>query len=183
MRRIMFNDLFGLTKAVLECRKTQTRRIMSHCIATIMRGRKKFLVSSHRTEEEIAKDLAEFGSIYSPYKVGEVIAIAQSYKDCATVGMQDVPGWTNKMFVRADLMPHHIEIERIRIEQLRDISEEDCFKEGVYQISGGRYKVDGLKFIGYDPITVYAELIDKIGGRDTWATNPLVFVYDFKLID
>ena len=28
MRKIMFNDKFGLTQAVLECRKTQTRRTM-----------------------------------------------------------------------------------------------------------------------------------------------------------
>ena len=183
MKKIMFNDKFGLTKTALEGRKTQTRRIMSHCIATIMRESKKFLVSSHRTEDEIANDLAEFGSIRSSYKVGEVIAIAQSYKDCAKSGMQDTPGWKNKMFGRADLMTHHIEIERIRIEKLRDISEEDCIKEGIYQISEGRDKVDGLKLLGYDPLTVYAELIDKIGGRDTWATNPFVFVYDFKLID
>lgn len=183
MKKIMFNDRFGLTKAVLEGRKAQTRRIMPHRTAIIMHGRKNFLVSSHRTEDEIAKDLAEFGGIYSPYKVGEVIAIAQSYKDCAKVGMQDTPGWTNKMFVRADLMPHHVEVERIRIEKLRDISEEDCIKEGVYQVTQGRYKIDGINFIGYDPITVYAELINKICGRDAWATNPFVFVYDFKLID
>ena len=185
MKKIMFNDKFGLTKAVLEGRKTQTRRIVTEPYQTLIGARRQILVlvNKIKDKEKIGKDLTDMGSDFSSYKVGDVVAIAQRYKDCAKSGMQDTPGWTNKMFVRADLMPHHIKIERIRIEKLRDISEEDCIKEGIYQISEGRYKVDGLKFIGYDPITVYAELIDKIGGRDTWATNPFVFVYDFKLID
>ena len=185
MKKIMFNDKFGLTKAVLEGRKTQTRRIVTEPYQTLIGARRQILVlvNKIKDKEKIGKDLTEMGSDYSSYKVGDVVAIAQSYKNCAKSGMQDTPGWTNKMFVRADLMPHHIKIKRIRVERLQDISEEDCIKEGIYQISEGRYKVGGLKFIGYDPITVYAELIDKIGGRDTWATNPFVFVYDFKLID
>lgn len=28
----------------------------------------------------------------------------------------------------------------------------------------------------------FAALIDKIGGKGTWQSNPYVFVYDFKLI-
>ena len=31
MQKIMFNDTYGLTKAVLEGRKTQTRRIVGYC--------------------------------------------------------------------------------------------------------------------------------------------------------
>lgn len=32
MKKIMFNDKYGLTQAVLEGRKTMTRRIVSQCI-------------------------------------------------------------------------------------------------------------------------------------------------------
>ena len=187
MKKIMFNDKFGLTKAVLEGRKTQTRRIVPE--SAVQRAI-KYQEEYYNGALERIDLVAALNQLYFvekilklPYVDNEVVAIAQSYKDCAKSGMQDTPGWTNKMFVRADLMPHHIKIKRIRVERLQDISEEDCIKEGIYQISEGRYKVGGLKFIGYDPITVYAELIDKIGGRDTWATNPFVFVYDFKLID
>ena len=43
-------------------------------------------------------------------------------------------GYTNKMFVKSDLMPHHIKITNIRMEQLQDISEEDCLKEGIHKV-------------------------------------------------
>ena len=35
------------------------------------------------------------------------------------------------MFVKADLMPHHIKITGIKVERLQDISDEDCLKEGI----------------------------------------------------
>lgn len=189
MKKIMFNDRFGLTKAVLEGRKTQTRRIATEPNQTLMDVRRQILVLVHKIKdkEKIGKDLTEMGSDYSSYKVGDVVAIAQSYKDCGIFNdkehMKLSSGWSNKMFVRADLMPHHIKIEQVRVERLQDIYDEDCIEEGIYRISEGRYKVDGLKFIGYDPKTVYAELIGKIYGKETWRINPFVFVYDFKLID
>ena len=31
MKKIMFNDKYGLTQAVFEGRKTQTRRILNYC--------------------------------------------------------------------------------------------------------------------------------------------------------
>lgn len=185
MKKIMFNDKFGLTKAVLEGRKTQTRRIVTEPYQTLIGARRQILVlvNKIKDKEKIGKDLTEMGSDYSSYKVGDVVAIAQSYKDCAKSGMQDTPGWTNKMFVRADLMPHRIKIESIRVEQLQDISNEDCLAEGVYQVNGCSYKVDGMNFIGDDPKFIYSVLIDKIAGKGTWDKNPFVFVYDFSLID
>lgn len=87
------------------------------------------------------------------YKVGEVVAIAQSYmdvdqfhrkgKNAAYLEYLDsilpelklYPGWGNKMFVKADLMPHHIKITGIKVERLQDISDEDCLKEGIIHVS------------------------------------------------
>ena len=39
MKKIMFNDKYGLTQAVLECRKTQTRRILlPHTVLKLRSG-------------------------------------------------------------------------------------------------------------------------------------------------
>lgn len=35
------------------------------------------------------------------------------------------------MFVRADLMPHHIKITDVKVERLQDISDDDIMREGV----------------------------------------------------
>lgn len=204
MKKIMFNDKYGLTQAVLEGRKTQTRR-------TFLKPGEENLLDGMTPEYLI--------SVKSRYKVGETIAIAQKYEDlikndefyrlCGKNGMpleciKYDRGFSNKMFVRADLMPHHIRITKIRMEHLQDISDEDCLKEGICRSdikntlwgvapirgegeSGTTYEHSVL---GYGPWHLfpsvkraYASLIDLISGKGTWASNPYVFVYDFELIN
>lgn len=81
------------------------------------------------------------------YKIGEEVAIAQSYKELGydadaldrspkdwrvirgTLG--ESKGWNNKMFVLAEACKHHIRITNIKVERLQDISNEDCLNEGV----------------------------------------------------
>ena len=192
MKKIMFNDKFGLTKAVLEGRKTQTRRIVLERYANMIQDIKNRLISSNKTKEQINSSLSELGITISPYKVGEIVAIAQSYKDCGAEAYywKQTPGWTNKMFVKANLMPHRIEIERLRVERLQDISDEDCLKEGIYEDGGNDsfiphyfYNYHNSNSNGFKtPQLAYADLINKIACNSTWDSNPWVFVYDFVLI-
>lgn len=145
----MFNDDYGLTQAVLDGRKTMTRRIIK-CPRTF-RGEwvAGFNVHIRQSDKKIVDypcmydaDGREFdgGEILPKYKIGEVVAIAQSYKDagydthdtfgeCRSIG--SYPGWKNKRFVKAEYMPRHISITNIKIERLQDISDEDCIREGV----------------------------------------------------
>ena len=192
MRKIMFNDKFGLTQAVLEGRKTQTRRIVLERYANMIQDIKNRLISSNKTKEQINSSLSELGITISPYKVGEIVAIAQSYKDCGAEAYlwKETPGWTNKMFVKANLMPHRIEIERLRVERLQDISEEDCLKEGIYEDGGDDSFIPHYFYNYYNsnsdgfktPQLAYAHLIDKINGKGTWNSNLFVLAYDYKLI-
>ena len=173
MKKIMFNDKFGLTKAVLEGRKTQTRRIFA-------------------SKSTLLPDDCKSSDRYSYYKVGETVAIAQSYKSCGVDAhlWRLTPGWTNKMFVKANLMPHNIKIERVRVERLQDISDEDCLKEGIYEDGGNDSFIPHYFYNYYNsnsdgfktPQLAYADLINKIACNSTWDSNPWVFVYDFKLI-
>lgn len=197
MKKIMFSDKFGLTEAVLSGRKTQTRRIIPNCAGVRQSPFcKSGIEDSHGYE------------LKSKYHVGEVVAIAQSYKDMnyssaaldrnpkdytnirGTLG--DSKGWCNKMFVRAAACKHHIRITNVRVERLQDISDEDCIKEGVIESvvmgtngSLSEYFVEGPKHICYGktPREAYAVLIDLISGKGTWLSNPYVFVYDFELVD
>ena len=192
MKKIFFNDKYCLTLAVLNGNKTMTRRVLRDNVPL-------------GNWEETVKHL--------PYKVGEVVAIAQSYKDIIEclpmysdtildeVGMprkKYKAGWTNKMFVRADLLPHHIRITGIKIECLQDISKEDCLKEGIIFLESlsiiredayffaVKHKVrqmyDNIFKFFSSPQRAYADLIDKISGRGTWESNPWVVAYSFELI-
>ena len=225
MKKIMFNDKYSLTQAVLDGRKTQTRRIIK-CPKTF-KGEwvAGFNIHRRHSDKKIVDwpcmydaDEREFdmGEILPKYELGEVVAIAQCYKSLGMnpeIALDDkdgigfytktkfAPGWKNKMFVRADLMPHHIRITNIKIERLQAISDDECLHEGV-EFSQEQYKYDGTKSYFVQNITeigsrwnrmfckhfgtpreAFAALIDKVSGKGTWESNPYVFVYEFELID
>lgn len=216
MKKIMFNDKYGLTQAVLEGRKTQTRRLIK-CRKTF-KGEwvAGFNIHIRPSDKKVVElpcmydaDEREFegGEILPRYKVGEIVAIAQNYKDLgyAEISLDISPkdyrisrgtlgkskGWNNKMFVRAEACKHQIRITNVRAERLQDISDEDCLKEGIIKGKVGSedthfmdaYYIPTLKKDPFcTPQGACSYLIDKISGKGTWENNPYVFVYDFELV-
>lgn len=219
MKKIMFNDKYSLTQAVLDGRKTMTRRVCKYdkpnetydIVFPVFEpndyDNDGNIVSPLNYAFGWRNDKGDFTGWNIPkYKVGEVVAVAQCYK---SIGMNPelalddkdgigfytktkfAPGWKNKMFVRADLMPHHIRITDINIERLQDISDEDCLKEGIYKGQCGSadtHFMDAYYYKGdiqpyCTPRNAFAELINKVSGKGTWESNPYVFVYEFKLVD
>lgn len=186
----MFNERYGLQSAVFEGRKTQTRRepffsnveIETHFDTDT----RKFFVAEKDTKIIIHT---------SRYAIGEIVAIAERYND----SMQDGSissfdkGWKNKMFVKAELMPHHIKIIDIRCERLQDICNVDCISEGISMSCAGvfssRYVAefyDVIKqacYVHSTPNEAFRDLIGKLNGKKFWETNPYVIVYEFEKID
>lgn len=190
MKKIMFNDQYGLTEAVLDGRKTQTRRIAYEKPFKHIRscgfcteGKDKGKLAINDGNEIVAK---------STYKIGEVVAVAQRYSDIPF--NNKMPGlsigWLNKMFVKSSLMPHQIKITDTRCERLHYISNDDCMKEGIdcchMPWFHDVYSYDATndskrkKWWYRTPIEAYKMLSCKLHLH--WDSNPLVFVYDFKLV-
>ena len=195
MKKIMFNDRYGLTKAVLDGRKTMTRRIIKFS--------KSYFYDAYVKNFPIICKIVEKRIIdaRSSYKLDEIVAVSQSYKDSGIkpeyiVGYENngapitaiqSPGWNNKMFTRADLMPHQIRITDIRVERLQGISDDDCLREGIRYIKDiNKYYFERTDrdegFCFENPRSAFASLIDKVSGRGTWDENPYVFVYQFELV-
>lgn len=196
----MFNDRYGLMDAVIEGRKTMTRRLISD----------EFFGLTWDTRDDTLVYENEHGdfidvrhSKYARYKVGEIVAVAQSYEqvycqggmeadDAIIMGLKYDPGMSNKMYVRAALMPHQIRITGIRCERLQDITDGECIKEGVVVVStirigGSLSKLFALPGRDYaeifnTPRQAFAALIDKVSGRGTWNRNPWVVAYEFELV-
>lgn len=164
MKRISFKDSEGLnlTQAVLSGRKTMTRRNSG------------------------------------VYKVGDVVAIQQTYRavdahrnmgNALREQLMHTAAWDNKMFVKAEYIPHHIRITDVKVERLQDISDKDCMREGCLFSEGhashyGIPEYPHAGFFYYDtPREAFAALIDKVSGRGTWNRNPLVWCYSFELVD
>ena len=210
----MFNDRFGLTEAVLSGRKTMTRRIIGQYIERDWNRRGMVLLPVGGFEHDVLfmdvrQILPDAGRSdysapkkYQPkYERGEIIAVAQSYHELNKRGFiapewcehscEDSAGYENKMFVRADLMPHRIRITDIQLQRLNNISDEDCMREG---ITKGDFKdfpqqmyfpYKGCKDteVMWTPQGAFSILIDKICGKGTWDSNPWVYVYTFELLD
>lgn len=127
-KKIMFNDKYSLTQAVLDGRKTMTRRIIK-CPETYKGRPVKGLRITGSKDIRLAVEMLVYNEecddfvpmyIQPRYEIGEVIAVAQSYESLGMnpeIALNDkdgigfytktkfAPGWKNKMFVRADLMP------------------------------------------------------------------------------
>lgn len=214
-KKIMFSDKYGLTEAVLTGRKTMTRRVavlpgglargdLWHPVMGIdERGKVYFTFDCIDAKQR---------DLYPQYQIGEVLAVAQCYSDIPWAyreqwrkqginlniqkngtlkGLVELPGWTNKMFVRADAMPHQIRITNIRIERLQDISDGDCRREGIMECEFMNtcdtfyydHWGDVPNHITFRTLRqAFASLIDKTCGKGTWQSNPWTWNYEFELI-
>ena len=193
MRKWMFNDRCELTTDVISGVKTKTRRD----------GQKVYL--EHKNARFNTYDLFEYALKVCPIKVGDIVAVAQSYRTLIEQGYlcRESDGWVreeycvspgfrNKMFVKPELMPYKVRVTDIGFERLQDISDEDCLAEGIYErhdvINSNMEDVKCFTFpntphIYATPRDAFAALIDKVSGKGTWERNHYVYVYTFKLVE
>lgn len=200
MKKIMFCDEYGLTQAVLNGKKTMTRRIITKNLEDWLRM---------QYGEEYERWIRN-----SQFQYLEEVAIAQSYKTIHEEMMNgdfgdgiydafrnamvaNTRGWNNKMFVQASLMPHHIRITDIKVQRLHDINGYECIQEGIERVQCG----SGYRGSSQEPIVIpenfrvpntkdryifvadaFKALIEGINGKGTWNRNPYVFAYTFELV-
>lgn len=210
MRKILFNDKYSLTQEVLYGNKTMTRRSIK--VPKTCNGKEVYsfnmLTNSAGTQcvDLVDEDGSVLGSWKPHYEVGDIVAIAQSYKTIYAEMIEDfakhnyhlpredaaeqfkkeyenTAGWNNKMFVKADLLPHHIKITDIKIEHLQDISEEDALREGIEEFCFAYFLPNDYSKPFLMPRDAFAVLIDKVGKKGDWKKNPLVAAYTFELVD
>lgn len=207
MKKIMFSDKYGLTEAVLQGRKTMTRRIVQE--------EESIRLNSYFGGDDWNYATSTCIDDSSRYDIDEIVAVAQSYKDLGYTKEwveqhispnpnakptdpfeKKYPGWSNKMFVPAELNnAHQIRITDIKVERLQDISEEDCMKEGIQEyfpyidynpndkVRTFQYFKDGKIRYRMSPAPkCFAHLIDDVSGKGTWERNPWVFAYSFELV-
>jgi hypothetical protein len=198
MKKIMFNERFGLQQAVIAKYKTMTRRIINGDYEDVKAyhafGGWLFIADTKDGDSVVVKPA---------YEVGETIAIAQAYKtlrwpalpgidwEAITDEVTHSEGWTNKMFVKAEYMPHAIRITGIKAERLQSISEADIMREGIHEgefmNTRDKYYFDEWGDVPNHitfktPRLAFQSLIDKVCKRGTWKRNPWVFAYEFELV-
>lgn len=194
-RPILFNG--EMVRAILDGRKTQTRRIAK--------------VTSEGCKEGFITPLAGFvpRSIenhisYCPFgKPGDRLWVRETWSKSKQ------PYLSGHIFYRADgetngkqfslsfvereskwrpsiHMPRSasrilLEITNIRVERLNDISEEDAIAEGC--VSTAVANESGNDYAGLYASENFSRLWKLINGKGSWDLNPFVWVIEFKVIE
>lgn len=143
------------------------------------------------------------------YKIGDIVAIKQCYKDVMNYSfyndknlydkvcnLMNEAGATNKMFVKNELMPHKIKITSIKQCRLQDISDDECEREGIgcmelfdddlkevfYYIGVFLGWLDDKQKTFQTSKEAFSYLINKLNGKGYWESNPLGYAYEFELV-
>lgn len=194
-RPILFST--PMIRAILEGRKSQTRRIVKkqpHTVGEwIMQG-----------INWLFPNVNPYVNIKCPYgKVGDVLWVRETfspiefedgthYRYKATFKENNClkPKWKPSIFMPKEACRIKLEITDIRVERLQNITGEEALAEGISKVDG---KVIGYPFgilFNYSnglnnyssPKEAYSALWEKINGKGSWESNPWVWVIEFKRI-
>ena len=206
MKKIMFSTEYGLQQGVIDRTKTMTRRADKKLNYPLVTGISEWGIDDKgNCYLAITYSTGLTEVVYPAYQIGEELAVAQRYADDDVLifnayngegqprkdghkrhqEMLASEGYRNKMFVKAEYMPHRIRITDIKVERLQDISVEDILCEGVYYYNCGidnGYTAKGLGCNFPTARDAFSALIDKVNGTGTWQKNPWVFAYTFELV-
>ena len=210
---ILFNT--EMVKAILDGRKTQTRRVIplknndliftGFVVSSTAKNREGYCAFGKNKEQDL-----EF--IKPKYKVGDVLYVKEkSYFvdcDCYTPWQCSPQGWyaTDEVScsgIRCSVetipsihMPKKcarifLKVTNVRVERLQNISDEDCLKDGIENVTNYNpielhRKFDTFRFNGccYNSAKYAFKNIWNSTAKDgyRWEDNPYVFVYEFERI-
>lgn len=172
-RPILFNT--QMVRALLEGKKTQTRRMM--------KPQPKFAYAYHRIQsEEDIQALAEYKPIsdFCPYgQPGDLLWVREPHAKLSSAGQSQIIyradalssdfKWCPSIFMKKYMSRLTLEIQTVRILQLQQINEQDAMAEGMASDGDESARIS------------YAALWDRINGEGSWASNPWVWALTFKV--
>jgi hypothetical protein len=100
------------------------------------------------------------------------------------------PTWHNRpsLFMPREASRILLEFASVRVERLNEISETDCWAEGIEAVDGA---LDDMAIINVakrmgrcieDPAPTYAALWESINGAGSWDANPWVWCVEFRRV-
>jgi len=179
-RPILFSG--AMVRAILEDRKTQTRRIVKD-----VDGKNRYGVPGDRlwVRETFGYEVRSVGG--TPH---QQIVYRASKPDAVycygSQGQEIKIKWKPSIFMPRLSSRITLEITNIRIERLNDISEEDAIAEG-YEPGGWSPSYNDPGNVGcveYWPAKdEFICLWESINGKDSWIQNPWVWVIEFERVE
>jgi hypothetical protein len=202
-RPILFST--NMVKAILAGSKTQTRRICK-TLWPVDFVKMETLAASNNSFEFLfqGKYKPVFGAVFfnqklnrkeflpCPYgKVGDILWIRETWTPFnngvafkADEKINDKHGWRPSIHMPKAAARIWLQLEDVRVERVREITEEDAIAEGVLKLEDGRYHsyLNGVACQCETAKLSYTTLWCQINGTDSWNSNPWVWGLTFKLL-
>ncbi len=178
-RPILFNT--EMVRAIIDGRKTQTRRVIKKPLVEMING-----CATYKESELIAR--CPFGKTKDILWVREtwceisnMFGYETIYKATPVDGLQIIPKWKPSIFMPRKYSRITLEIINIRVEKLRDIKGEDVLAEGLEDDF-----IENDRMSRHDEQERRRENFEKLWnsinaklGYD-WDSDPWVWVIEFK---
>lgn len=196
-----------MVQAILEGRKKLTRRTQGLEIINkntddwFLDGLKilgRFIFHNLKSKEEI--------QIKPKFEIGDILWVRETWqttwnenkKSWDTIYKADggywidddgIMKWKPSIYMPKKRARIFLEVSNVRVERLRDISEDDAIAEGIKK-TWINDDIKQCRFKNYindgkgskSPIDSFNSLWVSINGKDSWIANPWVWVYEFKQV-
>lgn len=192
MKPILFST--PMVQAILEGRKTQTRRIIT----------KKDILDAIEALESISIASPHL-TPWAKYQIGDILYVRETwsltrgffegdekvlYKADFTDEDAKAFHWKPSLFMPKAYARIFLKVTNVRVERLQDISEKDAIAEGIKRIGDAWKDYDFKDNSKYNyrylrAIDSYKSLWNSINKKEPgkqWDTNPYVFVYEFERV-
>ncbi|MCQ4139205.1 hypothetical protein [Chryseobacterium sp. EO14] len=196
-----------MVQAIMEDRKTQTRRIVKskHESGMFRCGRDKAgniteitsLDWDHRPKNDSCNDIKPICNVGDILWVRETFHIAEEnefgikyiYKADVLPNLLQFHEFKPSIFMPKDAARIFLEVTNIRVERLQDISEDDARDEGarkgIFRMGPNterkEFQLEHNNHGSY--IDGFKFIWCNINGLELWEENPFVWVYEFKRIE
>ncbi len=171
-----------MVKAILEGRKTQTRRVVK--INGVMQTAAKMIYTDGNWHGESGR------KVKFPYgNVGDVLWVRESWQHnvndfgessgnffykASEDAEKNIIGWKPSIHIPKAACRLFLKIKNISVERLQDITRGDCMAEGCPFPNIAKET---------DPKRWFSELWQSINGKESWNANPWVWVIEFEQIN
>lgn len=204
MKPILFST--EMVKAILEGRKTQTRRIVKpqpngeYCGICTSSFENKNVGKVGFTDGDRLEEL-----IKPKYQISDILWVRETwcYKMAHNFGspipdkseifykadcdIAEIGGWKPSIFMPREAARIFLKVTDIRVERLQDISEDDAKAEGIHPVpkwesfTGLACEQRGIS--SEDRYKAgYSIVWESINGKGSWRNNPWVWVISFELL-
>lgn len=187
-----------MVQAILDGRKTQTRRVVKS--NGVIHTARKIVFEDENWQGESGR------KIKCPYgQPGDVLWLRETWSDCTD--RPDCPAykagkdgweafhgdlkWKPSIHMPKAACRLFLRVKSVRVERLQKISEKDAKAEGVLEYEDGTFKnyfkTKGLRAVdGVECLLAkgsFQSLWSSINGLDSWNINPWVWVIEFERIE